>query len=463
MIQSAKDDPIIALATPPGRSAIALIRGSGAGCLDLLASRFSRPEALKEAPGHSSVVGYLRDCEGTERLDQVAVTVYRGPRSYTGEDSFEIGCHGNPGGVQRILEELLRVGFRSAEPGEFTLRAFLSGKIDLTQAEAVHEVVTARTDRGRQLALERLDGSIRREIDSIKDELAGLMVQVNVQLDYGEDEVEEMPLDPDRIAGVVEGVRRLLSTYRNGRLFQEGATVVLAGAPNVGKSSLFNAMVREERAITDPTPGTTRDYLEVSIDIRGIPVRLFDTAGLRESREGIEARGIAHTKRLIRQADLAIRLVDARQAAGHAAASEEDVRELVVYNKADLLSGEERAAFEASAILDRRGVAGQARAPILVSATTHEGIADLEAALVEELLGSDRADGAIIDSPRQKALLEEAAGSLEAARRGLDAGVTIDLISEDLQQGLNALGQITGEISSADLLEQMFSSFCVGK
>lgn len=463
MIQSAKDDPIVALATPPGRSAIALIRGSGNGSIEALGRLFDRAETLERAPGHSSVVGYLLNREGTERLDHVAVTVYRGPRSYTGEDSFEIGCHGNPRGVQRILEELFRVGFRSAEPGEFTLRAFLSGKIDLTQAEAVHEVVTARTDRGRQLALERLDGSIRRQIDSIKDELAELMVQVNVQLDYGEDEVEEMPLDPDRITGVVEGIRRLLSTYRNGRLFQEGATVVLAGAPNVGKSSLFNAMVQEERAITDPTPGTTRDYLEVALDIRGIPLRLFDTAGLRESREGIEARGIAHTKRLIRQADLAIRLVDARQAAGHAAASEEDVRELVVYNKADLLSGEERAAFEAPATLDRRGDAGQARAPILVSATTHEGIADLEAALIEELLGRDRADGAIIDSPRQKALLEEAAGSLEAVCRGLDAGITIDLISEDLQQCLNALGQITGEISSADLLEQMFSSFCVGK
>jgi tRNA modification GTPase len=466
MIQSAKDDPIVALATPPGRSAIALIRGSGGGSIEALGQLFDRPEALRRAPGHSSVVGYLSNREGSKRLDQVAVTVYRGPRSYTGEDAFEIGCHGNPQGVQRILEELLRIGFRSAEPGEFTLRAFLSGKIDLTQAEAVHEVVTARTDRGRELALERLDGSIRREIDSIKEELVGLMAQVNVQLDYGEDEVEEVPLDPIRLTGVLEKIRRLLSTYRNGRLFQEGATVVLAGAPNVGKSSLFNAMIQEERAITDPTPGTTRDYLEVALDIRGIPIRLFDTAGIRrmperstegEGHAGIERRGIELSGRLVDRADLVIRVFDAREALrlGEASAvvpqgPDKHPREIRVYNKADLLSeGEFDALNQYPAIL--------------LSATTHRGLADLETAVVRSL-GDDQTPGdSIMDSPRQKALLEEAADALEEARRGLSEGVTIDLVAEDLQASLAALGQITGEVTSSDLLERMFSSFCLGK
>ncbi len=459
MIQSAKDDPIVALATPPGRSAIALIRGSGNGSIEALGRLFDRAETLERAPGHSSVVGYLLNREGTERLDHVAVTVYRGPRSYTGEDSFEIGCHGNPGGVQRILEELFRVGFRSAEPGEFTLRAFLSGKIDLTQAEAVHEVVTARTDRGRQLALERLDGSIRRQIDSIKDELAELMVQVNVQLDYGEDEVEEMPLDADRITGVVEGIRRLLSTYRNGRLFQEGATVVLAGAPNVGKSSLFNAMVQEERAITDPTPGTTRDYLEVALDIRGIPLRLFDTAGIRrlpeplsegEAHTGVERRGIELSGRLVGSADLVIRVLDAREVLRLGHEAQNQAPEIAVYNKVDLLSDS-----EVDALHRFSGIA--------VSAATRSGLTDLESAIVQALGNTEEPGEAILDSPRQKALLEEAADALKDAHRGLTEGVTIDLLAEDFQAALSALGQITGEVTTVDLLDRMFSSFCLGK
>ncbi|MFP4430205.1 MAG: tRNA uridine-5-carboxymethylaminomethyl(34) synthesis GTPase MnmE [Spirochaetaceae bacterium] len=462
MIQSAKDDPIVALATPPGRSAIALIRGSGAGCLYLLASRFSRPQAIAAAAGHSVLVGHFHDGDPAATLDQVTITVYRGPKSYTGEDSFEIGSHGNPGGVQRILEALIRAGFRMAEPGEFTLRAFLAGKMDLTQAEAVHELVMARTDKGRSLALERLEGSVRRRIEAIKDELAALMVQVNVQLDYGEDEVEELPIEGSRLESVLTTIQELLAGYRRGRLYQEGATVVLAGPPNVGKSSLFNALLREERALTDPTPGTTRDYLEVALDIRGIPVRLFDTAGLRESDEGVEQRGIEHTNRLVHGADLVIRVLDARKAeldapTAPAASGEMQSRatEVIVYNKADLLSSADSEVL-ALALAKTDGA-------LLLSATTHEGIDALEDVLASALLGADQTAGTVIDSPRQKALLEEAADALEEARRGLSAGATIDLVAEDLQVALSALGQITGEVTTADLLERMFSSFCLGK
>lgn len=458
MIQSGKDDPIVALATPPGRSAIALIRGSGAGCLDLLTSRFSRPGALSEAPGHSVALGHIHDGDPSAALDHVTVTVYRGPKSYTGEDSFEIGCHGNPGGAQRILEALIRAGFRTADPGEFTLRAFLAGKMDLTQAEAVHELVTARTDKGRSLALERLDGGVRRRIDAIKNELAGLMVQVNVQLDYGEDEVEELPIEGSRLDTALTDIHELLAGYRGGRLYQEGATVVLAGPPNVGKSSLFNALLQEERALTDPTPGTTRDYLEVALDIRGMPIRLFDTAGLRESREGIESRGIAHANRLVRSADLVVRVLDATEvdlAEPSVTKSPEGPAEIVVYNKADLLSSEDSEAL-AVALATVEGA-------LLLSAATHEGIGALEDALSSALLGVDQTGGTVIDSPRQKALLEEAAEALEEAQRGLKAGITIDLVAEDLHGALTALGQITGEMTSSDLLERMFSSFCLGK
>lgn len=463
------EEPIVALATPPGRSAIALIRGTGSGCIDLLAQHFDRREALLNAPGQRATVGRILAGRDGEAVDQVSIVIYRGTRSYTGQDSFEIGCHGNPGIVQQILGVLLGGGFRAAERGEFTLRAFLSGKLDLTQAEAVQELVSADTETGRRLALQRLGGSVRRKIDVIKNELANLMTQVNVQLDYGEDEVEEVPLDAFSVSNALGEIRELLASYRAGRLYQAGATVVLAGAPNVGKSSLFNALVQEERAITDPVPGTTRDYLEVALDIRGIPVRLFDTAGLRRVEEGVESRGIEHSNRLIREADLVVRLSDARDAVegagqldGDIAVSDEvasggadsKAKVLRVFTKADLLP-EADLGPEAD-----RGPEGKA---LFVSAVTHEGIPELETALAEMLLGDDITGDAVIDSPRQKALLEEAAEALEAAVRALKEERTIDLVAEDIQAALSALGRITGEVSSDDLLDRMFSNFCLGK
>ena len=473
------EDPIVAPATPPGRSAIALIRGTGDRCIDLLAEHFDRRDALLKAPGRSATVGHFLDASGGDPVDQVSIVVYRKPRSYTGQDSFEIGCHGNPGVVQRILSILLRGGFRPAERGEFTLRAFLSGKMDLTQAEAVQELVAADTETGRRLALQRLGGSIRRRIDGIKDQLATLMVQVNVQLDYGEDEVEELPLEASALTRLLDDIRRLLASYRTGRLYQAGATVVLAGPPNVGKSSLFNALIQEERAITDPLPGTTRDYLEVALDIRGIPVRLFDTAGLRTVGEGVESRGIEHSNRLIREADLVIRLFDATEAiqGGQGLGgrrgpydepkgeeSDQGRRELRVFTKADLLSDEELDAARRALVINGPTPAARTQVqPVFISAVTHVGIPDLEAGLAETLLGAETAGDAVIDSPRQKALLEEAAEALEEAVRALEEERTIDLVAEDIQAALSALGRITGEISSDDLLERMFSSFCLGK
>jgi tRNA modification GTPase len=469
------EDPIVALATPPGRSAIALIRASGDGCIDLLAQLIDRRDAVLKAPGHTATVGHFLDGPGGEPVDQVSIVVYRSPRSYTGQDSFEIGCHGNPGVVQHMLGVLLGAGFRPAERGEFTLRAFLSGKMDLTQAEAVQELVAADTETGRRLALQRLGGSVRRRIDAIKDALANLMAQVNVQLDYGEDEVEELPLEASALTRILDDIRGLLAGYRAGRLYQAGATVVLAGPPNVGKSSLFNALLQEERAITDPLPGTTRDYLEVALNIRGIPVRLFDTAGLRIIDEGVESRGIEHSNRLIRDADLVVRLVDARDAIEPAdgtrsAGSDQVERELRVLAKADLLSKEERKRVRRGLLRGKPAadgeptrVPGLEAEPLFISAVSHEGIPELEAALAEMLLGSDITNDAVIDSPRQKSLLEEAAEALEAASRALEEKVTIDLVAEDIQAALAALGRITGEVSSDDLLERMFSNFCLGK
>ena len=285
---------IAALATPLGQSALAVVRTSGPGCIEHLAGLFSRPAALKTAVGHTMVHGSLIDpaAAGQSResqVDEVLLGVFRGPKSYTGEDMVEIYCHGSIPGIDRIFALLFAAGFRQAEGGEFTLRAFLNGKLDLTRAEAVQEIVSARSRIGQSLALHRLGGAVVNRINGLKTELVRLMAMVSIQLDYPDDEIDAITLPPETIAAIGEGLARLAATYSIGRSYQQGVRITLAGRTNAGKSSLFNALVREERAMVSEIHGTTRDYLEAPFVILGIPVRLFDTAGLREVEEVLES------------------------------------------------------------------------------------------------------------------------------------------------------------------------------
>jgi tRNA modification GTPase len=450
-----EDDLIVAPATPWGVSALAVLRASGPGAVAAVARICENPRRIAEAPGNSLRRALLVDPESDEVLDDAVLGIYRAPHSYTGEESVEIFCHGSPPGMRRILATLYRVGFRPADPGEFTLRAFLAGKIDLTRAEAVHEIVQAQTARGHEMALARLGGSIEAAIDESKGALVQIMAAVAVQLDYPEEDTGEVVIPPETVATARRRLAELAETYRTGRLFQEGARVALAGRTNAGKSSLFNALLREERSIVSATHGTTRDYIESRLDLAGIPVLLYDTAGLRMTEESIEGEGIRRTRNLLENADLVVYVVDGSRGLDPedrealAAAPGAGGREVIpVWNKIDDPSG---------------GTPPEGFVP--VSATTYQGIEKLVARIVAALTPDRtyREGSPVIDSLRQKNLLERAVEALGHVEEGLAAGFPVDVISLDLQEAINALGEITGEVTSEDILDAVFGGFCLGK
>lgn len=448
-------DRIAALATPFGTAALAVIRTSGPGSIEAVAAMSDRRERISSAPGGRLRRAFLVDPESDEVLDEVVLAIYRAPASYTGEDAVEISCHGSPSGIQRILAALIDNGFRPADPGEFTMRAFLTGKLDLTRAEAVNEVVGAQTAAAHELALRRLSGSVEVAINTLKRDLIPLMATVAVQIDYPEDETGEIPIQRETVERVRQGLRELADSYRTGRLYQEGIRIALAGRTNAGKSSLFNALLKDERAIVSEIHGTTRDYIESRIDLQGIPASIFDTAGLRETDEEIEGEGIRRTRAVIETADVVLYLIDGTHGFG-----DEDRRllaeigeqtggtVLTVWNK-----------------IDREGCDAAPFDSVAVSATTMEGIAILAERILTTVQREEplQAGSPVIDSLRQRNLLERAAAALDYVMDGLDRGMPVDAIGLDLQEALNALGEITGEVTSADILDAVFGSFCVGK
>ena len=306
------DKPIIALATPWGKSALALIRLSGAGVIDIVSRLFRGETEITTAAGNTIHFGYIIDCEHRERLDQVLLLLYRAPRSYTGEDSIEITCHGNPLLIKQIIALCVQAGCAEALPGEFTQRALYNGKIDLTQAEAVAEIIDAESSALRQQALSRLEGSVGTDIQRLKDELVSLTASVNIQLDYPQEESEEIVFDSPRLRRVVDELVDIAASYALSAFYSSGMRALICGQPNVGKSSLFNRLLGHARALISSEAGTTRDYLEGRIELCGVPIHLYDTAGLRDEGGEIEIAGIEKGMHLADRADILIYLVDAR-------------------------------------------------------------------------------------------------------------------------------------------------------
>ena len=476
------DEPIAALATPLGESALALIRTSGGdegrNAIALLAKVFSRPAALLSAPGNSIVHGWIVEKtaggnSGRKKLDEVLVSVYRAPRSFTGEDGADICCHGGIATVRAVMAALKNAGFREALPGEFTFRAFMNGKLDLTAAESVMELVAAKTGRARDNALRRLAGALEKEITAIKALLVEILAGTEMYLDYSEDEF----LDPDgdeeagRLPGrklveeVVARLRALSELWRRERIYTEGALAVIAGRPNAGKSSLFNYLLGEDRSIVTDTPGTTRDWIEALISVQDIPLRLADTAGLRSpSIEHSEAEriGINRSLELLDRADIILYVID-----GTAGMTESD---------REFLSGRKEAARQPLLVLwNKADLAPQKGDPkgdshlLAVSAKTGEGIPALTvsiAGLLEAASGASGAEGGEAAGPgssRQKELIDSSLSSVEEALALSDKGEPLDIIAPLFRSAVNALGEITGDVYSADILEVMFSRFCVGK
>jgi tRNA modification GTPase len=461
--------PIAALAS--GRGALALIRTSGPSAVDLLSEVFSRPEKLRAAAGNTVIHGWIcafgsaGSADPCKRIDETVISVYRGPKSYTGEDGADISCHGGSAAVKAVLETLRRAGFQDALPGEFTYRAFMNGKIDLTQSESVMETVSARTGEGLKRAVGRLGGILAREFEEIKELLMEVLSAAELYLDYSEDEI---PVSQDESAGLLphreaaeEALKRLealLASYRREQLYRDGALAVIAGKPNAGKSSLFNALLREDRSIVTAIPGTTRDWIEAVLSLEGIPLRLVDTAGLRAADDSVgraEAIGMERSGELLEKADCILYVID-----GEAGLSGEDSAFL------------QKAEYEGKKILAIWNKADISRPPaktfppIRISAKTGEGIDELcrnMAAILNPEIPYINAEQAGLGSERQKELAASAFAALKDALEMAGRGEPLDIIAPQLRDALNAVGEITGEISSADILEAMFSRFCVGK
>lgn len=521
-----ENDRIAALATPMGSSALAVIRTSGPGCIDEIAGCTDRQAVIAESRGgRMRKVRFVDPTDGGE-VDEVVLGIFRGPASYTGEDMVEIYSHGSIPGIQRILATLYTVGFRPAEPGEFTQRAFLAGKIDLTRAEAVQELVSSQTATGHEMALQRLGGSVEAVIRSIKDEIVQIMARVAVQIDYPEDEIGEIAIDPVTVSSARDRLFRLAESYRTGRLYQEGVSIALAGKTNAGKSSLFNALLREDRAIVSETHGTTRDYISSRIDLQGIPVELYDTAGLRNTTEAIEEEGIRRTRTVVTGTDVVLYLIDGTvgmtaedeevlaELAGAPAVSDRGNRETppgnvsdgdtrtwddrrgdtqsgtipnrnfpnpgrrihIVWTKSDAPGWRPPSGNNESTESDKDGTlwkdsSRESDPPSLpflyipVSAEKMVGIDTLIATILETIVPerSVRTGAAVIDSLRQKNLLDRTIAALDEVLRGLETRMPVDVISVDLQDALYALGEIVGEVTTEEVLDAVFGGFCVGK
>lgn len=434
------DRPVYALATAYAPSALAVIRTSGKDAVALLSAVFSSPKRLLNAQAKTLVHGWLTDRNG-EKVDEVVLSVYRDGTGYTGQEAVEISCHGSLTTIRKIFILLEQAGFSPAQRGEFTFRAFMNGRMDLTQAEAVEEIIGSRSFVSQHNAIERLEGRLRDRLLALKDRLLAILASLEVQLDYAEDEIlDDWVFPEEEVCSILSTLRTLAGTYNSGKIYREGAKVVLAGAANAGKSSLFNLLVKEERAIVSSVPGTTRDFIETAVDIAGIPVRLYDTAGLRSSDDEIESEGIRRSEDLMEKADLVIYLVDPEE--NSRPSFDADERVLVVYSKRD-----------------RKRVEGD----LSVSSVTGEGVDELIKVVASRLAGasSQQESDLVIDSKRQQGYLEACIDCLEKAGHNRDASV--DVMAMFFQEALENLGYITGEVTNDELLETLFSSFCLGK
>ena len=482
-------DTIAAIATPAGEGGIAVIRISGPEARSI-AERVFRARSGKgvaDFRGYSTHYGFIVDPysavasgsigapEEEEALDDALLTVFRSPRSYTGEDVCELSCHGGSSTARRVLDVVLQAGARSAEPGEFTQRAFLNGKMDLAQAEAVADLIRARTESARRLARRQLDGQLSRAVAQLKEDLIGILAAIEVTIDFS-DEVGE--LDNGEIASrLLESHRDLVRLQHSagvGRILRDGISVAIVGRPNVGKSSLLNALLRCDRAIVTAVPGTTRDTIEESVTISGLPIALVDTAGMRETRDDVERIGVERSRDALIAADVALYVLDCE-----AGVTPEDValvgtvqqaaRQVVVWNKRDLVddSNLEGLLREAPALLGMKEASS-----VAVSASAGTGIEALEDEIVRPYLSvspvgetalADPIGSAVAHAARHLHALESARKSIWHALDTARAGMPGDFTAIDIRGALDSLGLITGETVTDDIIHRIFKDFCVGK
>lgn len=455
-------DTIAAIATPPGEGAISIVRLSGDDAVTL-ADQVFKGKDLTKVSSHTINYGHFIDPKTREIIDEVMVSVLRAPKTFTREDTVEINCHGGIVPTNKILQVLLTNGARLAEPGEFTKRAFLHGRIDLAQAESVMDLIRAKTDRSMKAALNQLDGELSQLIRNLRQEILDVLAQVEVNIDYPEyDDVEEMTskLLREKALDVCAKIEQLLVTARQGKILREGLATALVGRPNVGKSSLLNHLLHEDKAIVTDIAGTTRDVIEEYVNVLGVPLKLVDTAGIRETDDRVEKIGVERSRQALDRSDLAILLLNASEPLTtediELLQLTQDKKRIIVLNKMDL---EPKLDFnELYQYVDKAEV-------LKTSVLKNEGIRELEEHIATLFYGGieNSQTTVLVTNARHIALLEQAKAALEAVLTGLEQELPVDLVQIDMTRAWELLGEITGDSYQDELLDQLFSQFCLGK
>lgn len=452
------DDTIVAVATAPGLGAIAVIRLSGPGTYAICNGLFPAKDLTRQA-SHTLHFGSIVS-EGRV-LDEVVISLYKGPRSYTGEDVIEISCHGSPYIQQQIIDATIKSGARLAKPGEFTQRAFLNGKLDLTQAESVADLIASNSAASHQTAMQQMRGGFSKELHALREQLITFSALIELELDFSQEDVEFA--DRTGLYALVSNatgvLRHLIDSFRMGNVIKNGVNTAIVGKPNAGKSTLLNTLLNENRAIVSDIAGTTRDTIEEILNIDGILFRLIDTAGIRESLDTIESIGVQKTMEKIKEAGVVVYLFDVNELSATdirnqiSAFDVDNINYLLVGNKTDI-TGETAIRTKFSDIPDI----------LFISAKNHAHIQDLKDALVRKVLaGEVNTEDTIITNARHYAALQEVLKSLQDVKEGMDNGLPGDLLALDIRLCLHYLGEITGEVTNEDRLDYIFSKFCIGK
>ncbi|HST21527.1 MAG TPA: tRNA uridine-5-carboxymethylaminomethyl(34) synthesis GTPase MnmE [Blastocatellia bacterium] len=456
-----KGDTIAAISTPPGRGGIGVVRLSGPAALEIAAGIFqSESRASLDAPNRAQF-GHILDQTTGEQVDQAILTYFKAPHSYTGEETVELSCHGSPVVLSRVLEMATRGGARIAEPGEFTFRAFFNKRIDLAQAQAVRDVINAQTEYQARVATRQLEGALSKRLSPIKNALVEIIVHLESSVEFVEEDIspETASALTVKLARIIEGLNEIEGSFSFGRFVKEGFDLVIVGRPNVGKSSLFNRLVGSDRAIVTALPGTTRDALYETTSISGVPVRLIDTAGIRETRDIVESIGIERSRAAIADSNISLLVLDASEPL-----TDDDIklmdqvpgeRRIIVFNKIDLMGNLKPGFLEPS----------EQSEVIPISALTGEGFDQLTKEIFTRLSGDKGAerDDVMITDARQHAAVKKSLEQLSSARDLMIEGELEEIVLLKLHGALQSLGEVTGETLTDDILGQIFSTFCIGK
>ncbi|WP_144472644.1 MULTISPECIES: tRNA uridine-5-carboxymethylaminomethyl(34) synthesis GTPase MnmE [Bacillus] len=458
-------DTIAAISTPMGEGAIAIIRLSGPEAVQIADRMYKGPKEKKlvSVDSHTIHYGHIVDARTDQVIEEVMVSVLRAPKTFTREDVIEINCHGGIVTVNKVLQLALREGARLAEPGEFTKRAFLNGRIDLSQAEAVMDLIRAKTDRAMNVAITQMEGRLSGLVQRLRGEILETLAHIEVNIDYPEyDDVEEMThrVLVEKATSVKKEIESLLSTSHQGKILREGLSTVIIGRPNVGKSSLLNSLVQETKAIVTDIPGTTRDVIEEYVNVRGVPLRLVDTAGIRETEDIVERIGVERSRQVLKEADLILLVLNYSEEL-----SEEDIKLFEAVSGMDIIVIVNKTDLEPKLDVEKVKQLAKDRPVVTTSLLQEKGIDELEIAIQSLFFtGSiESGDLTYVSNTRHIALLQEAKQSIEDALEGIEMDVPIDIVQIDLTRCWEQLGEIIGDAVHESLIDQLFSQFCLGK